>query len=122
MYQNAWKSNAANGLIGAGHGLDTALAFDNADGRPTMGADPNRYEMAAVLSETWIAFARSGDPNHAGLPTWKPFDPATRQTMILDLSSHLEPDPNGVERRAWDGISVNMLWEGPAFVGAFNAD
>ncbi len=122
MYQNAWKSNAGNGLIGAGHGLDTPLAFDNADGRPTTGTDPNRFEMAALVAETWIAFAKTGDPNHAGLPTWKRFDPAGRQTMILDLPPHAEADPNGVERRAWDGISVNLPWEGAAFAGAFSAD
>jgi len=112
MYQNAWKSNAGNGLTGAGHGLDTPLAFDNADGRPTTGTDPNRYEMAALVAETWLAFAKTGDPNHAGLPTWKRFDPTGRQTMILDLPPHAEADPNGVERRAWDGIKVNLPWEG----------
>ena len=122
MYQNAWKSDAANGMIGAGHGLDTPLAFDNADGRPATGTNPNRYEMAALLADTWIAFARTGDPNHPGLPRWPAFDPRTRNTMILDLPSHAEADPNGVERRAWDGIAVNMPWEAPAFVGAFNAE
>ena len=25
------------------------------------------------MSEAWLAFARSGDPNHAALPAWKPY-------------------------------------------------
>ncbi|TAJ17960.1 MAG: carboxylesterase/lipase family protein [Dehalococcoidia bacterium] len=122
MYQNAWKSNAGNGMVGAGHGLDTPLGFGNGDGRPTLGTNPNRHEMAALLADTWIAFARTGNPNHPGIPTWPTFDPDARQTMILDLPCHAEADPNGIERRAWDGIAVNMPWEGPAFVGAFNAE
>ena len=49
-------------------------------------------------------------------------DAEARETMILDLPSHAEGDPNGVERRAWAETAVNMPWEGPAFVGAFDAE
>jgi para-nitrobenzyl esterase len=36
------------------------------------------------MSDAWIAFARSGDPNVKSLPHWKPFTDATRTTMIFN--------------------------------------
>lgn len=46
-----------------------------------------------------LAFARSGDPNHAGLPTWEPYRLERRQTMIFDVPSRLADGPRGAERR-----------------------
>jgi para-nitrobenzyl esterase len=36
------------------------------------------------MSEAWVHFASTGNPNHPGLPHWKPFDPATNGTMVFD--------------------------------------
>jgi carboxylesterase type B len=36
------------------------------------------------MSRAWIRFATSRDPNHSGIPTWKPFDPFTQGTMVWD--------------------------------------
>lgn len=36
------------------------------------------------MSRTWIQFARTGDPNHKGLPRWPAWDAATGPTMIFD--------------------------------------
>jgi para-nitrobenzyl esterase len=52
--------------------------------------------MAALMSETWLAFARNRDPNHAGLPTWIPYDLSQRPTMRFD---RIVDDPRGQERR-----------------------
>jgi para-nitrobenzyl esterase len=51
--------------------------------------------MADTLSETWIAFAASGNPNtsKSGLPQWDPYDAEKRPTMIFDTESRLELDP-----------------------------
>ncbi len=119
FYQFAWESDYQNGLLRAGHSLDTALVFDNPDGRPMTGSSPARYEMAALMSETWIAFARTGNPNHEGLPTWPTFDEHRRQQMVLDLPPRVEADLDQPERLAWQDIKVNLPFEGPAFVGAF---
>ncbi|MQA01111.1 MAG: carboxylesterase family protein [Dehalococcoidia bacterium] len=120
FYQFAWETDYANGLMRAGHSLDTPLVFDNADGRPTTGSSPARYDMAALMSETWLAFARNGDPNHDGLPHWPTFDADARQTMVLDLPPHAEADPDQPERLAWADITVHLPFEGPAFVGSFS--
>ena len=40
--------------------------------------------LAAKMSEAWIHFATNGDPNHSGIPQWRPFDPATNGTLVFD--------------------------------------
>jgi para-nitrobenzyl esterase len=50
------------------------------------------------MSETFIAFARTGDPNNKALPHWTPYTLPNRETMIFDTASHMENDPRGRER------------------------
>jgi para-nitrobenzyl esterase len=56
------------------------------------------------MMEAWLAFARSGDPNPDGFPTWEPFDDTRRATMLFDRESAVEDAPLDAERRAWEGI------------------
>jgi len=35
------------------------------------------------MSSYWVNFAKTGDPNGAGLPVWKPFDGAAPSVMEL---------------------------------------
>ena len=55
--------------------------------------------MADQMSETFIALARTGNPNNKQIPLWKKYTMARRETMVFDVPSHLENDPRGAERR-----------------------
>jgi para-nitrobenzyl esterase len=83
----------------APHTTDIALAFDNTD-KPgaVAGNSPQARKLAAQVSETFIAFARTGDPNNPALPRWTPYTLPTRETMIFDVPSRMENDPRGRER------------------------
>jgi para-nitrobenzyl esterase len=61
------------------------------------------------MSEAWIAFARSGDPNHDGLPEWPAYDLDRRSTMIFDNQCRTEDDPYRQKRLAWEGIEPQTL-------------
>jgi carboxylesterase type B len=52
-------------------------------------------KMADRLSETWIAFAATGNPNtdKSRLPQWDPYDTVTRPTMISDNECRVALDP-----------------------------
>lgn len=81
------------------HGLDIALVFDNiaAPGSRT-GTGPAAQGVADTMSEAFLAFARTGDPNHPGMPQWRPYGLERRQTMIFDVATRMEDDPRGAER------------------------
>ncbi len=122
MYQFAWETDVANGLVRAGHGLDVPFTFNNVSARPTTGTRADRFEMGEIMSETWIAFARNGVPDGPRTPHWPAYDTGRRATLRLDVPPSIVDDPAGDERRAWDGIPINLPFEGPAFVGAWSAE
>jgi para-nitrobenzyl esterase len=53
------------------------------------------------MSKAWLAFARSGDPNHGGIPRWPGYSSEHRSTMIFDNECKIANDPYGAERLAW---------------------
>jgi para-nitrobenzyl esterase len=100
VYELDWRTPIDGGKWGAPHTLDIPLALDNvavADGMTGNGLEA--VQLAAQMSETWIAFARTGNPNHKGLPEWRPYDLSKRQTMSFSSPSRLVSDPRGNERR-----------------------
>lgn len=85
---------------GAYHGFDIGLAFDNIDKvEARAGTGPEARRAADAMSETFIAFARTGDPNNAAIPRWNRYTLPERATMIFDANSRAENDPRGDERR-----------------------
>jgi para-nitrobenzyl esterase len=104
VYQLDWKSGVDGGKWGAPHTLDLALAFDNVALSPGMvgstAADQARaQQMADIVSESFIAFAGTGNPNNAHVPKWPSFSLQERPTMIFDQPTRVEDDPRGRERK-----------------------
>ncbi len=50
-------------------------------------------------------FAITGNPATPQLPEWPPYRPPQRATMIFDTDCRVVGDPNGTERRLWDGAA-----------------
>jgi para-nitrobenzyl esterase len=100
QYYFTWKSPVEDGKLRSFHTLEIPFAFDNVDMATSMtGAGPERQALADKVSGAWVAFARSGNPNHKGLPAWAPFDTTKRATMVLDNECKLVNDPHGEEQR-----------------------
>ena len=50
------------------------------------------------MAQTWISFARTGDPNNAAIPQWRPYDLTDRPVMLFDVPPVLAEDPFAPER------------------------
>ena len=99
-YQLDYRSPLEGGRYGAMHTMDIALVFDNIaqpGSRTGTGADPQK--TADQMSDAFIAFARTGNPNHASLPQWQPYELDKRSTMVFNAESKLVDDPRGAERK-----------------------
>jgi para-nitrobenzyl esterase len=85
--------------------MEIPFFFDHVDDVQFMtGTGRERYALATKMASAFAAFARNGNPNHAGLPNWPAFDPAMRATMVFDAEPRMVNDPHGAERRAMQGI------------------
>jgi para-nitrobenzyl esterase len=107
-YRFGFRSPAFGGLLGACHAVEIPFVFDVLDRRGVAGflgeIGPAERELAAVTSTAWLAFARSGEPGHEGLPPWPAHDDRRRPVMELAHRRHLLEDPHAAEREVWTGI------------------
>ena len=100
-YYFTWRSPVREGKLKSYHCIDIPFAFNNVDVAASMtGGGQDRYALADAVSGAFAAFARGGDPNHAGIPRWDRFDSNRRATLIFDNEPRLIDDPHGAERRA----------------------
>lgn len=99
-YELDYRSPLDGGRYGAMHTMDIPLVFDNISQPGSLtGSDASAQKVADRMSDAFIAFARNGDPNHAGLPQWRPYELSARSTMLFDVECKLADDPRGGERR-----------------------
>jgi para-nitrobenzyl esterase len=99
MYQLDFPSPVEGGRLRAFHTLDIPLVFDNiaAEGSRT-GTGPAAQAVADRMSGSFLALARTGDPNHPELPDWPKYELPERQTMVFDAQTRIVADPRREER------------------------
>jgi para-nitrobenzyl esterase len=99
LYWFAWKTPVLDGTPLAYHCAELAFAFDNIDRcANSTGGTPEARELAAKVSQAWIQFARTGNPNHSGLPRWPAVSANALPTMIFDARCEVKDDPDRDER------------------------
>jgi para-nitrobenzyl esterase len=64
--------------------------------------------LADQISETWVAFARTGDPNNERLPEWPNYTIEQRATMLLDREPNVVMDPLRKIRERWEEIPASF--------------
>lgn len=99
LYEFTWKTPVLGGMLKTPHTLCLPFVFGNTGiAKDFTGTGPEQEALTRTVMGAWIAFARTGNPNHAGLPEWTPYDPAERATMIFDAECRLAHDPKPADR------------------------
>ncbi|MFI0263142.1 carboxylesterase/lipase family protein [Streptomyces sp. NPDC017056] len=100
-YEFAWRSHALDGQLGATHAVELPFVFDVTHlpqlhgPAALLGPDKPPADLAARMHETWVRFARTGNPG------WDPYDDERRATMRIDTQWAQVDDPRSQERQAW---------------------
>jgi len=103
MYKINWDSPVLGGKLRSPHAVELPFVFDNVDvSAGLVGAGPAQNQMAELMSRTFAAFARTGNPNVKGYPHWPAYTLDKRDTFIYDIPPRAVSDPNTRYRAYWD--------------------
>jgi para-nitrobenzyl esterase len=100
LYWFQWQTPILDGRPRAFHCAELPFVFYNSDRCATMtGGGPEARDLAGRMADAWLAFARTGNPNHKGLPKWPQFTAAQCPTMVFDNTCILANAPDADHRR-----------------------
>jgi para-nitrobenzyl esterase len=105
MYLFTWPS-PKEPRLGSTHAIELAFVWGNLKGtrlESMIGTDPPQ-KLADIMMDSWIAFAKNGNPNSKNLPKWDPYNTQTRTTMILNLEPTSQNDPYAPTRQVWNAL------------------
>ena len=89
-YVFSWETPVMGGFAMAYHCAEIPFVFNNIELSATAtGATKEAYDLADKISDAWINFARTGNPNAKGLPEWPAYTRKNGATMILDNKSEV---------------------------------
>lgn len=71
------------------HCADIPYVFHNTELVPVTWEEGVTEKLESQIFECVMAFARTGDPNHSGVPLWPFSTPAEEQTMIFDRQTRV---------------------------------
>jgi len=103
LYLFNWDTPVDGGKWRSPHALEIGFVFDNVALSESMsGVGEEQQRVADLMADTWIAFARHGDPNNPAIPRWPPYDLEGRPVMVLDASPEVVNDARGAQRALID--------------------
>lgn len=101
LYYFAWETPVQGGLLKSPHYLECPFVFDNAKLSANLtGGGPEALALADKVSDTWIAFARTGNPDNPKMPHWPAYEAKDRATMIINIECKVVNDPLREQRIA----------------------
>lgn len=94
-YMFDWQTPLYDGRPRAYHNSDLAFWFNNTDVMDSItGGGERPRRLADKMSQALAHFARTGDPNHSGIPTWPTYDSKDGAVMIWNDNCKVQNDPD----------------------------
>ena len=86
---------------GSPHGQDVAYVFAHLDAskRKNMKTD---QDISEAMATYWTNFAKHGDPNGEGVPSWPAFNDASPGVMYFSQTPHVESVPSAKSLKVLD--------------------
>jgi para-nitrobenzyl esterase len=95
-YIYSWRTPVLDNRPGSFHASEISFVFDNAEICDHYSAgDPGAFVLSKQMSTAWASFARTGNPNHNGMPHWPAYTADSRATMYFDTPCEVRNDPEG---------------------------
>jgi len=104
-YLFTWPSPAYYGALGACHALEIPFVFNTLNNlafKEFIGKSEGLNAISHNVMDAWIAFARTGNPNHDGIPEWPSYDVEKRSTMLINKEIKVAEKFLDEERAAWN--------------------
>ncbi len=99
-YQFRWQTPVLDGRPMAFHCSEIAFAFHNSDVARTMtGGGDDARALAQKVGGAWVAFAKTGNPSHPGLPNWESVQSDRVPLMRFNNECELKINPDDDELR-----------------------
>lgn len=91
MYMFAWESPVLDGMFRSTHCMEIPFVFNNVVRHASMtGGGAEAQALGEKMSNAWLNFARTGNPNAEGLPTWEPYTIEKGATMYFNNTSEIK--------------------------------
>jgi para-nitrobenzyl esterase len=104
LYWFQWRAKILGGRPKSHHELEIPLVFLNSDETPHFtGGTAEPRELGAKMADAWLAFARSGNPNHKALPHWAPVTPKAATAMVFDVQCRIDSGS--------DTAAIDLFWK-----------
>ncbi len=110
MYRFDWESPVLEGGLKACHAMEIPFVW-NTVGKPGMekltGEETEKEKLSLTMHQSWLQFAKKGNPSTSELPEWPAYDLENRSVLLFNNEYVVVQDPNSTERRNWEKAAVH---------------
>ena len=93
--------------LGSYHGAEIPYVFNNVEAM-SWALEETDLQLNRIMSDYWLNFATSGDPNGEGLPPWAPY--RLEEEPYMHFGDEVEPAGDGFLTREFDFFDRYFAW------------
>jgi para-nitrobenzyl esterase len=121
LYTHAYENDPGLAQFRASHAFEEPFIWGNFDLFPgfIFGYQPSAAEqiLSQRMTGYWTNFARTGDPNGPGLPSWSAYNAASEPIVVLDTTVSSVYSYHAQECAFLDGLGVAPFSFGADYYG-----
>jgi para-nitrobenzyl esterase len=107
LYSFTYVETGKRAPLGAYHGLE--LKFLSGEFPNDWEHSPDDSKLGEAMRTYWTQFAKTGDPNSAGIPRWPAYDAVADQCMELGRTISVSPVPLETDLQVFEHIMKHIF-------------